>query len=449
MLHRVVRARVLLGGPGAICAIAHNAEHAALLVYYTLPQVDRLQGRGLEVRVAEISEKARDADRVAAVQAYSILDTPPEDFFDGITDVVSRLLNVPISLVTFLDRDRQWFKSRHGVDLVETPREYAFCNHAIKERELFVVKDALHDERFANNPLVKGPPHIRFYAGAPLFSPDGHGLGTLCAIDNKPRELSAAQRKVLVDLSALVVHGLEQHRRLHDLSQVHEEDSAKQQHKALLASMVVHDLKSPLGAIMMSASWGHRLANQEQMHEAFRDIVHAAQMMQGMLGDVLDLCLGEGGLLVARRATTDLVELIQSEITRQDASAKSKAISVAFESTETMLELDVDPMLIRRLLCNLLENAVKFAPQESSIEVVVHKTSKVAEISIRDQAEHIDSKAAQSIFDALSRGHAESNVPGRGLGLAFCRMAAEVHGGTIRLDNEVTVGNRFVVELPL
>ncbi|WP_263264496.1 PAS domain S-box protein [Pseudomonas entomophila] len=143
--------------------------------------------------------------RLRLLRALNLLDTEPEPEFDRITRLLARALNVPIALVSLIDEHRQWFKSAVGLDVRETPREIAFCDHAIRQREPLVVNDATQDLRFANNPLVRSAPNIRFYAGYPLRTSDGYALGTLCAIDSRPRELSPDQRQILTDLAELVV----------------------------------------------------------------------------------------------------------------------------------------------------------------------------------------------------------------------------------------------------
>jgi len=142
--------------------------------------------------------------RLRALQGLQLLDTPPEERFDRYTRIASRLFDVPIALVSLVDRDRQWFKSRHGLDIVQTPREAAFCAHAILDGEVLQVPDALQDSRFADNPLVTGPPRVRFYAGAPLSAADGSRVGTLSLIDPRARELDEEQVALLRDLADLV-----------------------------------------------------------------------------------------------------------------------------------------------------------------------------------------------------------------------------------------------------
>ena len=152
---------------------------------------------------------ANEAERLAALARYDILDTPPDTAFDDLTMLAAHICQTPIALVSLLDADRQFFKSHYGLDATETPRKVSFCAHAISQPELFVVPDALADARFADNPLVTAEPSIRFYAGAPLKTQESHALGTLCVIDRVPRTLTAQQEEALRALSRLVVSRLE------------------------------------------------------------------------------------------------------------------------------------------------------------------------------------------------------------------------------------------------
>ena len=149
----------------------------------------------------------REALRLAALQSYAVLDSAPEEVFDRLTELAAELFDAPIALVSLIDKDRQWFKSRHGLEAVSTPREWAFCAHAIQHEpgSVMVVQDTLQDPRFCDNPLVTGAPDIRFYAGAVITDGDGQNLGTLCVIDRRPRAPSAkdlARLKTLAGLAA-------------------------------------------------------------------------------------------------------------------------------------------------------------------------------------------------------------------------------------------------------
>jgi len=160
---------------------------------------------------------ANEAERLRTLRSYRILDTKPEERFDELTRLAALICSVPISLISLIDTDRQWFKSRFGLDVEETPRAQAFCTHAIMQPDMFVVPDATKDERFAHNPLVTGGLHIRFYAGAPLAARDGHLLGTLCVIDHEPHTLTQAQKEALKIVGRLVIANFELRRDLQEL----------------------------------------------------------------------------------------------------------------------------------------------------------------------------------------------------------------------------------------
>ena len=145
-----------------------------------------------------------EGQRLRALRSLRVLDTPPEERFDRVTRIAAQLFDVPTAFVSLVDRDRQWFKSKVGLDADETPRELSFCAHAILDRGVLQVPDALQDPRFADNPTVTGPPRVRFYAGAPLAAPDGSRVGSLCIVDHRARQLDEQQLRLLRDLANLV-----------------------------------------------------------------------------------------------------------------------------------------------------------------------------------------------------------------------------------------------------
>jgi diguanylate cyclase (GGDEF)-like protein len=160
--------------------------------------------RAEETIVQEPCIPADEASRLATLKSLNVLDTPPEERFDRLTRLAKRMFRVPMALVSIVDENRQWFKSKDGLDAAETPRNISFCGHAILGDDIFLISNALADQRFADNPLVTGAPNIRFYAGCPLRSAGGVKVGTLCLLDDKPHEFDSDDASALRDLASMV-----------------------------------------------------------------------------------------------------------------------------------------------------------------------------------------------------------------------------------------------------
>ena len=218
-----------------------------------------------------------EARRLAALRRYQILDTEPEQEFDDITLLASHICETSIAMISLVDENRQWFKSKFGITESETSRDIAFCAHGILQADVFVVKDAQADSRFATNPLVTGNPRIRFYAGAPLLTSDGHALGMLCVNDQVPRELSVEQKAALQALSRQVVAQLELRRNVTELRHAVEQLKHAQEELIWKTAFLEAQVNSSIDGILVINQDRRMILQNQRFVDLFKMPPHIAE----------------------------------------------------------------------------------------------------------------------------------------------------------------------------
>lgn len=271
-----------------------------------------------------------ESRRLQALKNYRVLDSSPEQAYDDLTTLASAICKAPIALISLIDRDRQWFKARVGLDTLQTPRELAFCAHAILQPDyVFEVPDAQLDPRFSGNPLVTGDPNIRFYAGAPLVSADGMPIGTICVIDRMPRALAEEERKALQSLSRQVVAQLELRQAMAGLELESMTDpltslwNRRSLDRRLRAAWDVHMLdRTPLSLMMIDLdhfksindSFGHPVGDQVLVQAAgiVRDAAGADAIVARFGGEEFCVVMPETDALQAQRTAEAIRAALQA-----------------------------------------------------------------------------------------------------------------------------------------
>ena len=327
-----------------------------------------------------------EKQRLRALEAYQILDTLPEQVYDDLTALAAYICQTPIALVSLVDQDRQWFKSMVGLDASETPRDISFCGHVVADQEMLIVSDAYRDERFADNPLVTNAPQIRFYAGAPLITPDQFYLGTLCVIDTKPREITDEERGLLEALARQVVSQLELRLKMKHLESTQAElreavqaEKEASEAKSLFLANMSHELRTPLNAII-----GYSEMLQEEVEESGQDsmaddlskIRRSGEHLLCLINDILDLSKIEAGKLTFQYERLDIRTLVAETAPLVEPMMAKNDNVFELHIPEDIGVLAGDRSRIRQCLLNLLSNAAKFTERGKVILEVERRTTQ-------------------------------------------------------------------------
>jgi signal transduction histidine kinase len=391
---------------------------------------------------------ASEQERLAALYGYQILDTPAERDFDDITALAAQLCDTPKAAISLVDSDRQWFKSRLGLDACETSRDTSFCAHAMHHDDVMVVEDARLDPRFATNPAVLDDPHVRFYAGAPLVSAGGQRLGSLCVIDHRPRRLTATQRDGLLILARHVMVQLElrqygraltaANRRLLDAERLKEEFLARVTHELRTPLTSIHGylevLDDPeLAAGTVSKFLGRIRRNSDRLLALVDDMLLAAQF-------------SSGAVQLDRRAV-DLAALARATADQNRPLAEAKGLAISADAAGPV-PADADPVRLAQALDRLILNAVKFTTQ-GHVTIRAYERDERRVLEVRDTGIGIPPEERDRLFTPFRRASAaeRAEVQGVGLGLNIVKAIVDGHGGSVTLDSETGQGTTVTITL--
>ena len=394
-----------------------------------------------------------EAARLERLYFYKVLDTQSEEAFDRITRIATHIMGTPIALISLIDKDRQWFKSRQGLDAAETPRDLAFCAHAIMRPDAFIIPDATKDERFADNPLVTTPPDIRFYAGIPLTTQDGLSIGTLCAIDRVPRQPTDAQVKALSDLARIVMDELELRRAgLFVLDEVAHRKKLDELKSAFIAD-INHELRTPLTSIIGSLGLlesGMLGEFDTTVMDMLRIADRNSKSLLELINDLLDMSKLEAGAVDFEFAPADMVAMMREVTENVGTYAVEKSLTLKIEPDAPVITATVDKRRMTQVLTNLISNAIKFSPKGGTVFLRARSSITGIRIEVADQGPGIAKAEQPKVFDKFvqAKSAGKTSAKGTGLGLSIARSIVESHAGKIGLESDVGHGTTFYFELP-
>jgi signal transduction histidine kinase len=383
--------------------------------------------------------------RIQALLQYEILDTEAEVEYDGFVKLASYICQTPIALVSLVDPTRQWFKAKVGCSAPETSRDIAFCAHAIFQSDMFVVPDTLTDPRFMDNPLVTGEPYIRFYAGAPLITPEGLAIGTLCAIDQVPRDLTGEQLTALQFLSWQVVTQLELRRQTKELQQLVES-------KNKLFHIVSHDLRSPFNGIL---AFSQTLAEEaetlsrEEIQDFSQTVLTSAEQFMHLIDNLLQCTRFELGTLDYQPTTVALDTVAMNVLTLLKGNSAKKKIDIVYQANPAA-EVFADSTMLHSIVQNLVGNALKFTPVEGRVTIQTEEQDTMIQVSVIDTGVGVSPEKLAGLFEVMAGRSTDGTAgeKGTGLGLLLCKDLVEKHGGRLWVDSVVGQGTSFHFTLP-
>ena len=393
-------------------------------------------------------ELKNEQQRLSALRAYDILDTPAENEFDELTKLASEICQTPVALITLLDGSRQWFKSAVGTEVRETPKEHAFCAHTIAKPEaMMIVEDLRTDQRFQTNPLVTGDPNVVFYAGVSLISEGGFPLGTLCVLDVKPKELNAQQILCLEVLAKQVMTQIELKKKIADLKRTNESLVEVNSFVQNFASTAAHDIKNPLTNMQLSSQMLEKHLSSRGDEKGLKIVsmnLAATTSLIGIVDEMLSYSKDPASLLL------NIESIDFHELVRKTCMLIKTPDNVEIDLSETNCIVLSSKVALEQILINLLSNAIRYSDKKncminiSAKETITHYLFKV-----KDNGMGINDVHKELIFQkhVTIAEKDRFNERGNGLGLATVKGLIEKLKGTIKVESEPGYGSSFIFSI--
>ncbi|WP_125723637.1 GAF domain-containing hybrid sensor histidine kinase/response regulator [Flavobacterium ustbae] len=390
-----------------------------------------------------------ELQRLAALKRYNILDTLPDDAFDDATRLVSYICGVPIAHISFIDEDRQWFKSEIGIGVSEVPREISFCNYTILDTKIVEINDTHKNETFKDDPNVTGGFNVRFYAGVPLTTPDGYNIGTLCAVDHVVKELNDNQRNALSIIAKHVIAQLElgtKNKQLYVQRKIAER--AVLARDSFLANMS-HEIRTPLNAIIGFTDLLAQSELNETQHDYIESVQIAGENLLLIVNDILDLSKIESGSLPIESEPFNLKKTLKHVYNLLKVKAQKDVEFNLFLDAEMPDMVIGDQGRLNQILVNLIGNSLKFT-SEGEVTVSVKKVDETDEsyslkFSVKDTGVGIPENKIGTIFERFTQGEESTTrkFGGTGLGLNIVKQLVELQKGEVHVKSKVNRGSEF------
>ncbi len=399
------------------------------------------------------NQKARDVEqeRLKELKQYQILETAPDISFDEITELASSITNMPRAMINLLYEDVQWSKSIHGLseNIRKLPRDKSVCQYTIFENETLEITDLQKDERTRNFPFVNGKPFLRYYLGAPLITPKGYGIGSLCVLDYKPRKASEEEKKNLTVLASQVMTQLELRKKNLELEK-------HNQFQSDLMKILSHDLRSPLNGII---GIGELLLNleslekDEEVRELLLNLKYSSEQLNQLISDILNYTLiGQNGFQLERKET-HIDEIVINMKKLYTSTADLKNITLTFDTVNINSAVHIDAEKFKQIFGNLLSNAIKFTPDGGQINSVISldSTSNTLVLTVKDNGIGMSDETIREILSGNKPDTTESTdgEKGTGLGTTIIHKFTKLHNGNLNISSSPGDGTTVTVNIPL
>lgn len=386
-------------------------------------------------------------ERLTALAGYDLMDSGKDKEFDDIASIAAAICGIPISLITFIDDKRQYFKSHIGTDFTENQRELSFCTHAIASSDdVMIVQDATKDARFADNPMVTGPTKLVFYAGVPLVNEEGYALGTICVLDQQQHELSEEQVSALKSLAKQVVDKIELKRKIARLEKTNHELTNSNVLIQKFASMAAHDIKNPLSSMLLTSQLLRANMEKEGDERSLKLIdinITSTRTLLSLVDEMLEYSKSPGSL-IARKQKINLRTLFDRLKNLVQVPANFR---IDFYSPLT--EIFYSVIAIEQILLNLISNAIRYNDKsEGKVIVSILDVEDYYMLEVADNGIGIAPEFHQQIFSSNFTLNQTDRFEqkGTGIGLSTVKDLVNVLNGDIHLKSQLGAGSVFTVK---